>query len=77
MLGSFDVAQHIQMILKLIKAKKCIEVGTFTGFTTLSMALALPENGKIIACDVTSEYVDLNSWKQAGMASKVSHPISD
>jgi len=77
MLGSFDVAQHIQMVLKLIKANKCIEVGTFTGFTTLSMALVLPQNGKIVACDVTSDYVDFESWKQSGIASKVRYSIID
>lgn len=76
MLGSFDEVQHFQLILKAIKAKKCLELGTFTGYTTLSLAMALPDDGKVVTCDVTSQYLNFDIWKESGMASKVRLPIT-
>ncbi|CAF4087234.1 unnamed protein product, partial [Adineta steineri] len=51
MLGSFDEAQFFQVIIQLMGCKRCIEVGTFTGYTALTIALALPSDGQLIACD--------------------------
>ena len=75
MLGSFDEVQHFQLILKAIKAKKCIEVGVYTGYTTLSLAMALPDDGKVVACDITSEYLNLDIWQESGLAPKVTNKI--
>ena len=49
--------QHFQMILKLINAKKCVEVGTFTSYNVLCTAMAMPEDGIIYSLDVSEEYM--------------------
>ena len=71
MLGALDCAQHYQIILKAMGAKKCIEIGTFTGATTLSIALALPEDGKIVTLDITDELVAKDIWEEAGIEHKI------
>ncbi|XP_077992668.1 putative caffeoyl-CoA O-methyltransferase 1 [Glandiceps talaboti] len=73
MLVASDQAQFFRILLKVMKAKKTIEVGTFTGYNTLSMAMALPEDGKVIACDVDEEYTNIarRYWKEAGLEHKI------
>ncbi|XP_077992608.1 putative caffeoyl-CoA O-methyltransferase 1 isoform X2 [Glandiceps talaboti] len=68
-----DQSQFFRILLKVLKAKKTIEVGTFTGYNALSMAMALPEDGKVIACDVNEEYTNIarRYWKAAGLEHKI------
>lgn len=63
----------LQLLIKLTGAKRVIEVGTFTGSGSLAMALALPEDGRIVACDVSAEWtaVGRKHWQQAGVAHKI------
>ncbi len=63
----------LQLLIKLIGAKRVIEVGTFTGSGSLAMALALPEEGRIVACDVNAEWTAIGRkhWQQAGVAHKI------
>src|SRR5262245_1141269 len=63
----------LQLLVKLTGAKRIIEVGTFTGAGSLAMALALPEDGRIIACDVSAEWTAIGRkhWQQAGVAHKI------
>jgi predicted O-methyltransferase YrrM len=63
----------MQLLIKMLGARKILELGTFTGYSTLAMALALPEHGKIIACDVSSEWTNMAQtyWQQAGVAHKI------
>ena len=63
----------LQLLIKLVGAKRVIEVGTFTGSGSLAMALALPEDGRIVACDVSAEWTAIGRkhWQQAGVAHKI------
>ncbi len=63
----------LQLLVKLTGATRVIEVGTFTGSGSLAMALVLPEDGRIVACDVSAEWTAIGRkhWEQAGVAHKV------
>lgn len=68
-----DQLQFLQLLAKAIGARRCIEVGVFTGASALAVALTLPPDGKIIACDVSDEYtaVGRSFWERAGVAQKI------
>lgn len=61
------------LLVELIGAKNCIEIGTFTGYSALSVALALPPEGRLVACDVSADYTAVGKkyWAQAGVAGKI------
>ena len=63
----------LTVLLKLIGARRTLEIGVFTGYSSLVTALALPVEGRIIACDVSEEYtaVALKHWREAGVANKI------
>jgi predicted O-methyltransferase YrrM len=65
--------QLLRVLIKMIGARRTIEVGVFTGYSSLSVALALPEDGKILACDVSDEFTKTarRYWAEAGIASKI------
>lgn len=68
-----DQVQFLQLLVRLIGARRCIEVGVFTGYSALGVALALPSDGRIVACDVSEEYtaVAKRYWKKAGVSEKI------
>jgi predicted O-methyltransferase YrrM len=68
-----DQGQFMGLMVKLTGARRIVEVGTFTGYSSLAMALALPEDGRIVACDVSEEYTQVarRYWKAAGVAHKI------
>jgi len=70
---SADQGQFLQMLIRLLGARRTIEVGVFTGYSSLWVALALPPDGCIVACDVSDEYtrVARRYWKEAGVADKI------
>jgi predicted O-methyltransferase YrrM len=61
------------LLVGLIGARRCIEVGTFTGYSSTAVALALPTDGTIVCCDVSSEWTDIarRYWAEAGVADKI------
>src|SRR6476659_5182812 len=63
----------LALLVELIGARRCIEVGTFTGYSSTAVALALPEDGQIVCCDVSEEWTALAGryWDEAGVASKI------
>ena len=68
-----DQGQFMALLVKLIGARRAIEIGTFTGYSALTVALALPEDGRLLACDVSDEYTRTGKpfWQQAGVAQKI------
>ena len=60
-------------LIRLIAAKKTIEVGTYTGYSAMAVALALPEDGEVVACDVSEEWTSVakKAWEKAGIANKI------
>ena len=68
-----EQGQFMALLLKLIGAERCLEVGTFTGYSALACALALPEHGRLIALDVSKEWTDIarRYWRAAGVDEKI------
>ena len=63
----------MQLLVKLTRARRVIEIGTFTGYSSLAMALALPPGGRIVCCDVSEAWtaVARRHWKLAGVEKKI------
>jgi predicted O-methyltransferase YrrM len=68
-----DQGQFMALLVKLLGARRTIEIGTFTGYSALSVALALPKDGRLLACDISDEYTRVGKpfWEQAGVAGKI------
>jgi predicted O-methyltransferase YrrM len=68
-----EQGQLMSLLVKLIGARRCIEVGTFTGYSALTVALALPPDGKVLACDISDEYTSVGKpfWQRAGVADRI------
>ncbi|MBG1239736.1 class I SAM-dependent methyltransferase [Nostoc sp. NZL] len=68
-----EQGQFMRLLVQLIGAKRTLEVGVFTGYSSLSVALALPDDGKIIAADVSEEFTAIarRYWQEAGVADKI------
>ncbi len=61
------------LLVRLMEAKNAIEVGTFTGYSALCVAMALPEDGRLICCDLNEEWTNVAQrfWEKAGVAQKI------
>jgi predicted O-methyltransferase YrrM len=62
----------LRFLVELLDARRCIEIGTFTGYSSLAVALAMPDDGTIVCCDVSDEYTQVarRYWERAGVAHK-------
>jgi predicted O-methyltransferase YrrM len=68
-----DQGQLMAILVKLMGAKRCLEIGTYTGYSALAVALALPKDGKIVCCDISEEFTNVGKpfWKKAGVDRKI------
>jgi len=68
-----EQGQFMQMLVRLMGARRTIEVGVFTGYSSLAVALALPDDGRVLACDISEEYTGIarRHWQDAGVAHKI------
>ena len=70
---SVEQGQFMRLLIELTGAKHTLEVGTFTGYSSLCVALSLPDDGRMICCDVSREYTDIarRYWAEAGVADTI------
>jgi len=68
-----EQGHFLTFLARLIGARRTLEIGTFTGYSALAMALALPADGRIVACDISEEWVSIGRpfWQRAGVADKI------
>ena len=70
---SVDQGNFLTMLVKAIRPKFAVEIGTFTGFSSISIARGLPENGSLLCCDVSEKWTAIarTYWKKAGLNEKI------
>jgi caffeoyl-CoA O-methyltransferase len=68
-----EQGQFMALLVRLLGARRTLEVGVFTGYSSLAVALALPDDGQVVACDVSEEFtaVARRYWKEAGVERKI------
>jgi predicted O-methyltransferase YrrM len=68
-----DQAAFLALLVRAIGAKRCIEVGTFTGMSALAVASALSDDGKLVCCDISEEWTSIarRYWNEAGVDARI------
>ena len=68
-----EQGQFMQLLVRLLGAKRCLEIGTLTGYSALAVALALPGDGELVTCDVSVEWTQIarQFWREAGVDARI------
>ena len=68
-----EQGQLLFLLARMLRARRALEIGTFTGYSALAVALALPTDGRLVCCDISAEYTDFAKpfWEEAGIAGKI------
>ncbi|MGZ5072256.1 MAG: class I SAM-dependent methyltransferase [Usitatibacter sp.] len=68
-----EQGQFMALLVRMLDARRTLEIGVFTGYSAMSVALALPADGKVVACDVSEEWTSMarRHWQQAGVGAKI------
>ncbi len=68
-----EQGQFMRLLIELLGARKTLDIGVFTGYSALSVALALPPDGRVVACDINNEWTKIarHFWEKAGVSSKI------
>ncbi|WP_136413838.1 class I SAM-dependent methyltransferase [Herbaspirillum sp. ST 5-3] len=68
-----EQGQFMALLVKMLGARRTLEIGVFTGYSALAVALALPDEGRVIGCDISREYTDVarSYWDRAGVGHKI------
>jgi len=74
-----EEGQLLALLVALTRARRVLEIGTFTGYSTLCMARALPRDGELVTCDITARWPEIGApfWRQAGVAERIDVRIGD
>lgn len=72
-----EQAALLQLLVRLIDARKILDIGTFTGYSAMALALAIPEDGQVITCDVAAGWSEMgvHYWRQAGVEGRIDRRI--
>jgi predicted O-methyltransferase YrrM len=68
-----EQGQFMALLVKLLGARRCLEIGVFTGYSALAIAAALPESGELVACELNADYarIALRHWQAAGVEERI------
>lgn len=68
-----EQGQFMALLVQIMGARHCLEVGVFTGYSSLAVALAMPDDGLLVACDTSEEYTDVarRYWQEAGVDARI------
>lgn len=74
-----EEGQLLALLVRLVGARSVLEIGTFTGYSTLCMARALPPEGRITTCDITDRWAEIGAphWKRAGVEDRIELRVGD
>lgn len=78
MISSSDVGALLAILVQSVNGKKALEIGTFTGYTALKIASALPADGRLVCCDLSADWTEIGQryWNEAEVASKIDLKIA-